>query len=53
MNFWNWLLKLLRVNYRLLPEVEVRLDLWTGKDHIMDTFLSTLGLTRKGANSDG
>lgn len=43
----NWLLKLLRVNYRLTPEVAVRLDLWTGKDHIMDTFLSTLGLFRK------
>ena len=42
----NWLLKLLRVNYRLLPEVAVRLDMWTGKDHIMDTFLSTLGLQR-------
>lgn len=42
----NWLLKLLRVNYRLLPEVAVRMDLWTGRDHIMDTFLSTLGLQR-------
>jgi hypothetical protein len=47
----NWLLKLLRVNYRLLPEVAVRLDMWTGKDHIMDTFLSTLGLQR--GKSDG
>ena len=43
----NWLLKLLRVNYRLLPEVAVRLDLWTGKDHIIDTFLDTLELKRK------
>lgn len=42
----NWLLKLLRVNYRILPEVAVRLDMWTGKEHIMDTFLSTLGLQR-------
>jgi len=47
----NWMLKLLRVNYRLLPEVAVRLDMWTGKDHIMDTFLSTLGLQR--GKSDG
>lgn len=46
----NWLLKLLRVNYRLLPEVAVRLDLWTGKEHIMDTFLSTLGLKRSVAD---
>ncbi len=42
----NWLLKLLRVNYRLLPEVAVRLDMWTGRDHIMDTFLSTIDLKR-------
>ena len=45
----NWLLKLLRVNYRLTPEVAIHLDLWIGKDHIMDLFLSTLGLQRKGA----
>ena len=44
----NWLLKLLRVNYRILPEVAAYLDLWIGKDHILDTFLSTLGLSRKG-----
>ena len=48
----NWLLKLLRVNYRLLPEVAVHLNMWTGKTHIMDTFLSTLGLYRK-VNADG
>jgi len=48
----HWLLRLLRVNYRLLPEVAVRLDMWTGRDHIMDTFLSTLGLQR-GASSAG
>lgn len=42
----NWLLKLLRVNYRLLPEVAVRLDMWTGRDHIIDTFLDTLDLKR-------
>lgn len=43
----NWLLKLLQINYRLLPEVAVYLDLWTGRDHILDTFLSTLGMKRK------
>lgn len=43
----NWLLKLLQINYRLLPEVAAYLDLWTGRDHILDTFLSTLGLSRK------
>lgn len=46
----SWLLKLLRVNYRLTPEVAVRLDMWIGKEHIMDTFLSTLGLHRKQGN---
>ena len=46
----SWLLKLLRVNYRLTPEVAVRLDMWIGRDHIMDTFLSTLGLHRKSSN---
>lgn len=48
----NWLLKLLRVNYRLTPEVASHLELWVGKDHLLDTFLSTLGLVRKAA-SDG
>ena len=45
----EWLLKLLQINYRLLPEVAVALDLWVGKDHIIDTVLNTLGLSRKGA----
>lgn len=45
-----WLLKLLKVNYRITPEVAVYLDLWVGRDKILDTFLSTLGLTRKGGN---
>ena len=48
----DWLLKLLRVNYRITPEVAVHLDLWVGKDHILDTFLRTLGLSRK-AGIDG
>ena len=43
----SWLLKLLQVNYRMLPEVAVYLDLWIGKDHILDVFLNTLGLFRK------
>lgn len=47
----DWLLKLLRVNYRMLPEVAVHLDLWVGKDHILDTFLGTLGLSRKDSNN--
>lgn len=42
----NWLIKLLQINYRILPEVAVHLDLWTGRDHILDTFLTTLGLSR-------
>ena len=44
-----WLLKLLRVNYRITPEVAVFLDLWVGKDYLMDVFLRTLGLMRKDA----
>lgn len=49
----GWLLKLLRINYRLTPEVAVYLDMWTGKDHIIDTLLNTLGLQRTGGVSDG
>jgi hypothetical protein len=48
----GWLLKLLQINYRMLPEVAVSLDLWVGKEHLIDTVLSTLGLHRKGA-ADG
>lgn len=43
----NWLLKLLRINYRMTPELAVHLDLWTGRNHVLDTFLQTLGLSRK------
>jgi hypothetical protein len=43
----NWLLKLLQINYRILPEVAIHLDMWIGKDHIIDTVLNTLGLHRK------
>lgn len=48
----DWLLKLLRINYRLLPEVAVHLDLWIGRDHLLDVFLSTLGLVRKQEQPD-
>lgn len=48
----GWLLKLLQINYRILPEVAVALDMWVGKDHIIDTVLTTLSLSRKGA-ADG
>lgn len=50
----DWLLKLLQVNYRLTPEVAVHLDMWVGRDHLLDVFLSTLGLVRKQeADTDG
>lgn len=48
----GWLLKLLQVNYRMLPEVATYLDLWIGKDHILDTFLMTLGLKRREDGDD-
>jgi len=48
----GWLLKLLQVNYRMLPEVAVFLDLWVGKEAVLDVFLLTLGLSRK-AENDG
>lgn len=44
----DWLVKLLQINYRMLPEVAVALEMWVGRDHIMATFLATLGLTQKG-----
>lgn len=42
----EWLLKLLQINYRILPEVAVALDMWVGRDHLMGVFLATLGLAR-------
>lgn len=45
----DWLLRLLRINYRLTPEVAAHLNLWTGQREMMDALLSTLGLQRKGA----
>lgn len=47
----QWLLKLLRVNYRLTPEVASHLEMWIGKEHLLDVFLGTLGLKRT-ENSD-
>lgn len=44
----NWLMKLLQINYRILPEVAYYLDMWVRKDHVIDTVLSTLGLSRIG-----
>lgn len=49
----DWLTKLLRVNYRMTPEVAAHLHLWIGKEHIFDTFLSTLGLVRKTEATNG
>lgn len=43
----EWLLKLLRINYRMTPEVAAYLDLWVGKKNVIDVVLSTLGLFRK------
>lgn len=43
----GWLLKLLEINYRITPEVAVYLDLWVGRDYLLDVFLKTLGLVRK------
>jgi hypothetical protein len=44
----GWLMKLLQINYRMLPEVADTLGLWVGKDYLMDVFLTTLGLSRRG-----
>lgn len=43
----DWICKLLRVNYRITPEVAAYLHLWVGREKIFDLFLSTLGLVRK------
>ena len=43
----QWLLKLLQINYRMTPEIAVALDLWVGKEKLLDVFLQTLGLQRK------
>lgn len=43
----DWLLRLLQINYRLTPEAAAYLELWTGRDHLLDVFLATLNLERK------
>lgn len=40
----EWLMKLLRVNYRFLPELADPLDMFVRKMHIWRVFLSTIGL---------
>jgi hypothetical protein len=47
----GWLIKLLQINYRILPEIAIVLDMWVGKDHLIDTVLNTLGLSRKGESN--
>lgn len=49
----NWLLRLLRVNYRLTPEVADFLGMWTRKHIVIDAVLATLGLKRKEPGEDG
>lgn len=46
----GWLTKLLQINYRLIPEVAAHLDIWIGKQHLIDVFIMTLGLSRKDAD---
>jgi hypothetical protein len=46
----GWLTKLLQINYRLIPEVAAHLDMWIGKQHLIDAFIMTLGLSRKDAD---
>jgi hypothetical protein len=36
----------------MLPELAVYLDLWVGREHLMDVFLKTLGLVRKTGAAD-
>jgi len=35
---------LLRVNYRMLPELSIHMELWQRKQHVLTVFLETLGL---------
>lgn len=51
--FVAWALRLLRVNYRMLPEVATRLHLWKSDD-LIDVVLRSLGMKRAGEeSSDG
>ena len=47
-----WLLKLLRINYRLLPELAVHLEMWSGRKHLLEMFLASINLMIK-ASDDG
>jgi len=49
----EWLLKLLRINYRMLPELATYLELWVGKQHILKTYLQTFDLNIKLGDADG
>lgn len=49
--FVQWLLRLLRVNYRMTPEVAVRLELWRAST-MTEAVLSSLGLQIAGGDSD-
>lgn len=40
----EWIIRLLRVNYRMLPELAAHLELWTRRQHILSTYLATLNL---------
>lgn len=43
----EWLTKLLRVNYRITPEVCQYLHFWVGRQKILRLFLSTIGMVLK------
>jgi hypothetical protein len=43
----EWLVQLLRVNYRMLPELSIHMELWQRKQHVLTIFLDTLGLKLK------
>jgi hypothetical protein len=50
----EWLLRLLRVNYRITAEVAAHLDLWVDRDNaLLDAFLETLELFRPKGSNDG
>lgn len=43
----EWMLKLLQVNYRMLPEVMVYLDIFRGKRALIKAFLTSIGIEPK------
>ncbi len=50
--FVHWLLKLLRVNYHLTPEVAAHLNLWRSS-HVVEAVLHSLSLSRVEESTDG